>query len=294
MRKAAAFLIGAFALMVIVGLTISSSLVVMQRIAHVSGGEGTVELKKATAESFVALGAADYVRAGDTIRTGEDSTVTLNWANGERILMGPLTTLQVLKCQMNRTSQAETSVFRLDVGHIWIRILKILSGQSKFEIHTPTATAGVRGTVFSVGVDANGETEVEVFDGKVALTARGQTTEVTAGKRIHVSAAGLTTSALEPEARSQWERRGDVLGPALELYELPSGNALPKAGEHIAISGKAERGATVTVNGEAVETDARGRFDILLTAPSEDEMTIEVTATDAKGMTTRRLLHLKR
>ncbi len=294
MRKAAVFLIAVFAMMLALAAIVGQSLAIMQRIAHVSSAKGHVELMKARTAEFVPLGPREYVKAGDTIRTGGDGQVILNWVDGTRILVAPNTTLKVLKCQLNRSSKATTSVFRLDVGHLWVRVLEILSGKSKFEIRTPSVTAGVRGTIFSVAVAPDGRTDIQVVDGKVALKTRGKVVEVPAGRWGRVSGGNVTVAELNPATKLQWQHLGDILGPLLELDDLPSGNVLPPPGSQIVISGRTERGAQVTVNGRMVETDSRGRFDVLLTVPSENHMVIEVAATDAKGMTTRRRLELKR
>jgi hypothetical protein len=254
-----------------------------------------VDLKRVRSQSFVPIARARYVRSGDTLRAGPNSTVALNWADGTRVLIGPNTqAFEVLKCQLNRKSKDQTSLFKLTMGRVWVRVLQVLTKKSSFEIQTPTATAGVRGTIFSVAVDASGQTAVEVLKGAVSVQTAGGTTEVGAGKVGRTAGQDAVVTDMDAAAQAQWEQETEILGPALDLDTPPEGLKLPPAGQQVIISGKAERGTTVTVNDRSVETDARGRFDAPLGAPSGSEMEVVVRATDAKGMTTERTLRATR
>ena len=83
MRKAAVFLIAVFAMMLALAAIVGQSLVLMQRIAHVSSAKGHVELMKARTAEFVPLGPREYVKAGDTIRTGGDCCSITRICTGE-------------------------------------------------------------------------------------------------------------------------------------------------------------------------------------------------------------------
>ena len=205
MRKAAALLIVVLAVMLVVGAVLLESLVVMQRVAVVSNADGNVMVRPRGQDAFIELGDTQRVFAGDEIRTGADGRLTLSWVDRSRIRVGPDTTLRVLKCQVNKARRSEEYLFRLDVGKVWVRVIGALTGTSKFEIATPTATAAVRGTVFSVEVEPDGLTKVAVLDGEVELHS-GET-QLSVGERRQAAVGGNRPAAImDLPDDAQWER----------------------------------------------------------------------------------------
>jgi hypothetical protein len=63
--------------------------------------------------------------------------------------------------------------------------------KSAYKIVTPTATIGVRGTILTITVAADGSTTVSVEEGAALVTADAQTVTVEAGMTTVVSAAGV-------------------------------------------------------------------------------------------------------
>jgi hypothetical protein len=281
--------------LVFVGASLIQSLLIIQRIAAVSDVRGVVKIRHQGENAFLPLGDRTHVKAGDLMQTGDASQATLNWVDGSRIRVGPKTTMQVLKCQVSKATNAESYLFRLDVGDIWVRVLRSLTEQSKFEIRTPTATAGVRGTVFSVSVAPDGGTSVAVYHGKVSVSADGQ--EVAVAER-QVGAVGANrreeVRSLSPAEQAAWEKNEDVARPALTVAE-PAGACLPPGATSVVVSGVAERTAKVTVNGQPVELRLKGQFEATVPVPAgATSLDITVRAEDAKGFDTTVFRRLSR
>ncbi len=59
--------------------------------------------------------------------------------------------------------------FKLWTGNVFAKVKSLFSPNSKFEVQTPTTTAGVRGTSFSVSVGQGGSTDVGVYSGSVGV-----------------------------------------------------------------------------------------------------------------------------
>ncbi|HJV44584.1 MAG TPA: S-layer homology domain-containing protein [Bacillota bacterium] len=66
--------------------------------------------------------------------------------------------------------------FKVWTGSVVAKVKNLFSSESKFEVETPTAIAGVRGTTFSVDVDSSGKSNIGVFTGAVGVH-NSQTTE---------------------------------------------------------------------------------------------------------------------
>ncbi len=292
MGKATFALIAGMVALLFVAGAMMQSLLVLQHVAAVSDLYGDVKIKTRNSEAFFPLGSAKYVKSGDVIRTG-DGCVTLNWVDGTRIRVGPETQIRVLKCQLNAATKATTSLFRLDVGQIWIRVRRKLSPRSKFEIVTPTATAGVRGTVFAVRVDSLGRTEVEVVEGKVTVKAGGE--EVVASKNSAVvvaaesGAKGKAVKKIQMRAAGQAsvneEELQTILGPFIVLLDPPGSTARLRNGK-IHVRGIAELGSRLRVNGQPVHVNPKGKFFVSLPARAGEQVKLTIVAEDAAGRRT--------
>ena len=283
MRKSAFLLIGVLALFIFLGIVLMQSLVIVQRIATVSGIVGPVYVKKAADPEFRPLAADTQVLAGTQLRTGPGGEVTLNWVDGTRLRMAPESQLRVRKCSLNTSNRATTSLFDLDVGRIWVRVLELLGERSKFEIRTPTATAGVRGTVFSVQVDETGAMTVQVYEGAVEVAGAGRSLTASEGLSATVTGSSASTRPIpEPDELAFTELAG-IIGPRLELEAKGPIEVAPDA-TTVTIAGVAEPEAKVMVDGEPVELDRRNRFSHELQVPADAaDFDVVVTAEDARG-----------
>jgi hypothetical protein len=216
--------------------------------------------------------------------------------DGTRIRLGANAIMTVLQCQINRRSDAETSVFKLDAGEILVRVRKLLSGQSKFEIRTPTATAGVRGTIFTVKVGPGGQTQVEVLEGQVQVAASGREVSLAPGTEVDATAQGAQVHQLSPEQQAAWAREKSGLGPSLTVTAPAAGATVPagtveikgqvEAGAKVTISGQVEKGAKATVNLQSAHVNGLHRFTATLWAQPGAKLTVTVVATDWRGYTT--------
>ncbi len=285
MRKASFAIIIGFAFMIGLILLLTQSVSVLQRVARVSDISGTVTIIPKAEQKPRPLGERRLVQAGEQLRTGADGRCTLNWIDGTRIRMEPRTKLTVQKCQVYKG--AEQSAFRLDIGKIWIRVLRTLSQQDKFLINTPTATAGVRGTIFAVEVAADGSTEISVYEGQVAVSSDDGQIKVDAA---HIARLGHNqprpqVTRLSAQQQQSWQQQMRHLGPYLEITS-PDNNA-ELLGDTVTVTGRCERQAKLTVNGQPVKQKPNGQFTAEVKVPAgQQSFSVKVVATDSKGYQT--------
>lgn len=292
MRKSALLLVGVLAVFIFLAVMMMQSLVIMQRIASVSDVSGDVQVSSNTESTFRQLLADDHVAAGYTVRTGPDSRVTLNWMDGSRVRLGESTAMRVRKCSLNTATDTTTALFDLDVGRVWVRVLSALGGKTKFQIRTPTATAGVRGTVFSVGVEPEGRTEVSVYEGTVHVSGASGAADVAAGRQA-VAAQQSPLSVRERESDIDWQEQTGIIGPRLDLDQ--GLQAQVTAGqETVTISGVAEPEARVTIDGSPVELDRHNRFLARVPITDAQDGVIVVSASDSRGGRTDRAVTITR
>lgn len=286
MRKAAVLLVSVATVLIIVGGFMTQSLLVLQRVAAVDSVAGMVWIQPRGQHDFLPLADRPRVGAGDTIRTDARSSVNLQYVDGTRVRVGPNARLTVLKDQINSATKAETTMLKLDVGRVWIRILKVLSQKSKFDVLTPTATAGVRGTIFSVEVTPEGKTVVSVKEGEVAVKSGQAEQEVARGQMMRDGKA----EAMPADEQTLWDENEAVALPYLEIKQ-PTGAVTAAPRQMIEVSGVAEPGATVTVNGQPQTLRLEKLFSAQVQAPDKagkSEIVVEVK--DRRGYVTRRVV----
>ncbi|WEX74589.1 FecR domain-containing protein [Sinorhizobium numidicum] len=107
--------------------------------------------------------------AGDTLRTNASGSLALLFSDDTQMRMGRNTTLLVKKIGQGSDSELE-----LQSGVIWARAKR---GGSGLTVDTPSATAAIRGTDWTLRVSGNGDTTLSVLEGSVELkNAQGAVT----------------------------------------------------------------------------------------------------------------------
>ncbi|MDO8283174.1 MAG: FecR family protein, partial [Thermodesulfovibrionia bacterium] len=110
----------------------------------------------------------DIIFSTDIIETSGSSRARLKFNDASIITLGENSKLAIKEYLEGNGNKKGRAVFELLTG-----TLEATSGKGKFEIHTPNAVAGVRGTKFLVWY-VNKETGLAVLLGEVDISAIGQ------------------------------------------------------------------------------------------------------------------------
>ena len=148
---------------------------------------GNVDAQKGSAGFAPALD-GDLLTSGDLVRANESGNAVLTFFDGSTLTVQ--SGAQVKVASLTRTGSGGIQVtIEQTLGKTWASVQK-LSGDSKFEIKTPSSTAAVRGTAFETDVEiVNGvtTTTIKTDEGTVLVTAdAGGTTSVPAGSQVSV------------------------------------------------------------------------------------------------------------
>ncbi|MDP2008516.1 MAG: FecR domain-containing protein [Rubrivivax sp.] len=134
--------------------------------AEVLHSHGEVFVERAGAPP-APLPAAALLRAGDVVTTGAQSSASLRFADGSRALLGPGGRLRVERHVRRGANGGVDTLLRLDSGAMETRVQPARPAP-RFELRTPVANLGVRGTDFRARLD--GERLLsEVLQGRVAV-----------------------------------------------------------------------------------------------------------------------------
>ena len=134
---------------------------------------GDVEFAKKGSTTWMPLAKGVLVAPGYTIRTGANSSAVLRWFEGNAVKIGPSSLFSI--DSLSRKGAAESSKLDLVQGSIYAKSKKISAGESAFEVKTPTAIAGVRGTEFFAEIAEAGKSTFAVTDGQITVEAQSIT-----------------------------------------------------------------------------------------------------------------------
>ncbi|MCU7842703.1 MAG: FecR domain-containing protein [Candidatus Thiodiazotropha sp. (ex Monitilora ramsayi)] len=131
----------------------------------------------------VEMALGTVLNAGDRVVTAEKSAVSLAFADGSHLLIGPESEVVFDALSTFKGKGILDTRIRLQRGRVENRIKPVRGSGSRYEIHTPAAVTVVRGTDFRVAVDAQNQfSRNEVTEGEVNVTASGETVAVAAGE----------------------------------------------------------------------------------------------------------------
>jgi hypothetical protein len=134
---------------------------------------GSIEIQAAEETSWQQGADGMTLSAGDRIRTAANSSALLTFFEGSTIKLEPETDVQIQQVERAQDESVRITLKQW-LGRTWSRVVKMAGPGSHYEIETPSATAVVRGTLFSTSVDEAGSTEVATTSGLVSVVAEGE------------------------------------------------------------------------------------------------------------------------
>jgi hypothetical protein len=145
---------------------------------------GSVDVRSGPTAPWRQVTAEEAVVAGDEVRTSRTSMAELRFVDGSRVQMNRGSLFSI-----DKTDSQETS-FTLKAGKIRAAFAGLLS--SRVSIRTPTAVCAVRGTVFDIGADDNGHTEVSMAEGVLEVKDnKGREAVITSEETMKIGEGGM-------------------------------------------------------------------------------------------------------
>jgi hypothetical protein len=106
----------------------------------------------------------------ELVRTGPDSQAELRLDDNTKLALGPDAELRLDEFAVSGGGDAKSIAVRLLKGTL--RFLTGRNSSESYKIETPSATIGVRGTVFDLYIGPNGDTFVLLHQGEVEICSR--------------------------------------------------------------------------------------------------------------------------
>ncbi len=212
-------------------------------------GEEIVLVEKTTPDILVA---GQNLKAGDIIRTNDEGALAIVFADQTQIRLARNTTLEVK--EMNNGRLTRLQILR---GRLWARAPR---KKSRLNVETPSATAAIRGTEWSMQVEGE-QTRLQVASGEVNFF----------NDQGSLAVAGGEAASARPGEAPVKEIVVNRTGREQMLYFLP---------EDSFVSGN----STMVAIDDARKAAAHGDFNRALSL-------LEVAQQDAEAQTDRAALH---
>ncbi|MCE4539503.1 FecR domain-containing protein [Pelomonas sp. P7] len=162
-------------------------------VAEVVFVKGGVTLQRGGGREALAAGAS--LRSGDALRTGAQSSVSLRFADGSRLLVPPDS--EVTLVQLLVLGRGALPAVRVDLvrGGVDNSVAPNAQHVPMYELRTPHVNLGVRGTEFRVQV-AGAATRMQVLRG--AVHADGLAADVSGGQGLLAEGGARSVGPLLP------------------------------------------------------------------------------------------------
>ncbi|HVY20772.1 MAG TPA: FecR domain-containing protein [Bauldia sp.] len=125
------------------------------------------------ANGEVVLNVSSPVYAGDHINTGPVGEAQIKFMDNTKLVVGPNSSMVIdaFVFSSNNTAKQIT----IDAAKGVFRFFTGVSQKNAYQINTPTATIGVRGTQFDISIESQGTTRIANFEGQTQICPLGTT-----------------------------------------------------------------------------------------------------------------------
>jgi hypothetical protein len=168
----------------------------------------------------------------DTIDVGAKGLLKLELTDGSVIALDEKSRLEITEADFKGQDVSAFSA-TLSAGKLWTKVKKLL-GDSKFEVKTPRAVAGVRGTIFRIDADAlikgakgRKADVVRVVEGVVRVNPSAEVASKSKAAKPAANAKGPRTQVAGPTevTADEWEKKfvelqqNSQIAVGLDLWE---------------------------------------------------------------------------
>jgi hypothetical protein len=132
--------------------------------------DGSASVFAKGAKAGTPLKKNDKIMKGQEVKVGERSRIELKYPDGTVMRFAERSVIKME--DISYDSKTRNKKVRVDLGggKLWANVKKLATADSRVEVKTVNAVAGVRGTTYRVNVDEDNSAMVKVYDGSVNVT----------------------------------------------------------------------------------------------------------------------------
>lgn len=129
--------------------------------------DGSAQAFTKGAKTGSRLKKSDHLSKDQEVKVGEKSRIELKFPDGTVMRLSEKSSLKLSDVSYDQATQGKNVKVNLSVGKLWANVKKLTTPDSKVEVKTVNAVAGVRGTVYRVNAEEDNSAQVKVYDGSV-------------------------------------------------------------------------------------------------------------------------------
>ncbi len=153
--------------------------------AEVIHSRGKVQQVTASDDYVADLAAGDIVKPGSIVKTGDKSSVTLEFIDSSKLLVASNSRVRFDTMLYSDMANSSETVVYLNSGSAESRVAKQNGFGARYEVRTPAMQLAVRGTVFHTKYnESTGKANVSVLEGSVAASNQGTEQLIAAGSGL--------------------------------------------------------------------------------------------------------------
>ena len=157
---------------------------------------GTVEVKSANSEVWVAASRGQILPGDSSISTGFKSTALLALGNS-LVTLRPLTRISIIELSKNQSN--DKIELKLETGRVRNEVQPPTGGQTEYVIRSPNSTSSVRGTIFELDtlsiVVLQGTVEFSGISGAGGLSETSRVSEAGISSQLEVDTTASQVSS---------------------------------------------------------------------------------------------------
>lgn len=207
--------------------------------AVLTEARGLVEVQDAEGR-WLRVQVGHTVRAGQRLRTGTLSSVTLSFYDGSRAFLGPDTEVSIDALDAQK-SGSRVILLTQWLGESSHSVAESGDPASRYEVRTPSGTGSAKGTTFHVLVTLAQMVYFDVGEGLVEVTNLGTTVAVVAGQSTTILAGQAPQSPVfRIEGEGEVEQIGNVWVIAGYTFLTDASTVIvgdPQVGDWVAFKG---------------------------------------------------------
>ncbi len=144
--------------------------------------DGNASVFAKGAKKGTSLKKNDKIMKGQEVKVGEMSRIELKYPDGTVMRFAERSVIKMDDISYDSKTQNKKVRVDLGGGKLWANVKKLATADSRVEVKTVNAVAGVRGTVYRVNVDEDNSAMVKVYDGSVNVTGVPKEAAKTSGQ----------------------------------------------------------------------------------------------------------------
>lgn len=164
------------------------------------------------------------VNPGDKLSTEAGAELEIRLDDGSVLKLKDKSLLELDAMEKQARPLTTITSLKLGLGKLLGCVRKLSSKESKFDITTPTAVAGVRGTVFAVFAEGD-STELDVLQGRVAVSGQVGAEKLVGEKQSTVVAKRDSARSPVPMTAAKIAFMTAWAGAALKLGSMGAAGA---------------------------------------------------------------------